>query len=106
MNSPLHLPILMTAFTAVSSLAGAQEKPVEGMATGAKAVITERITDDQLRKLQSDEKLRVAAARTATAGPEATVAVPTRSFEESTDFISFNGLCSFVPKGAILHLPD
>jgi hypothetical protein len=63
------------------------------------ATWTDRMTDDQLRELQQRPSTLVGKVTEVQAPREQ------KSFAETSDFINFNGVSTFVPKGAILHIP-
>jgi hypothetical protein len=64
------------------------------------ATAVERISDSQLERLR-EAKRPFAHVPTATAEPAAE-----RSFADASDFLVFDGNSTFVPKNAILHVPE
>jgi hypothetical protein len=52
-------------------------------------------------------KLRSRSQPMTGSSPDQAVSSPAASsFADTSDFVSFNGLSTFVPKGAVLHVPD
>lgn len=77
------------------------------LAAGAAPAIRDAATHDQLVKKYAAAQQNDPMARLVpTQGPDPAATVQVKDLVSQSDIISFNGLATMVPKGAILHMPQ
>jgi hypothetical protein len=96
----LHLTILM-ALPALAGVSNAQQQAGANGSEQTAVAYTERISESDLVQLRKQSQPFVSSSTDQAAAPEAAA-----SFADASEFISFGGLTTFVPKGAVLHVPE
>lgn len=102
-----HLLATLLALQGVAGICEAQQQrqqqqdPAAGTGKPATTRYRDRISEVDLLKLRAQARPMAGSAP-----GQAASAPAARTFAETSDFIAFNGQCTFVPKGAVLHVPD